>query len=233
MEATYAAAVKACGDHALLAGRAAGRLHRLFRGSPPPEVIASRGRRVRRPDEAHPHLPRRRNDPPRHPHHNRPPHHRRPGRRPQPTEPGARGPRGRGDPPGRAGRDRSGPVAPSQLAGLPRAPGGPLGRRPRHPQSPRVRVPQAPAEGRLPQPRTNERIDGRVVDCRWPKARLTVELDGYRYHHTRHAWERDRRREREARARGDEFRRYTYGDSRTQAHVRELTEPLGGRKLAG
>jgi len=42
--------------------------------------------------------------------------------------------------------------------------------------------------------------------------RLTVELDGHRYHHSRHAWEQDRRREREARARGDEFRRYTYGD---------------------
>jgi len=39
-----------------------------------------------------------------------------------------------------------------------------------------------------------------------------VELDSYRYHHTRHAWEQDRRRAREARARGDEFRRYTYGD---------------------
>jgi hypothetical protein len=39
-----------------------------------------------------------------------------------------------------------------------------------------------------------------------------VELDSYRYHHTRHAWEQDRIREREARARGDEFRRYTWGD---------------------
>ena len=39
-----------------------------------------------------------------------------------------------------------------------------------------------------------------------------MELDSYRYHHTRHAWEQDRRREREARAHGDEFRRYTYGD---------------------
>jgi len=38
------------------------------------------------------------------------------------------------------------------------------------------------------------------------------KLDGYRYHHSRHAWEQDRRREREARARGDDFRRYTYGD---------------------
>jgi very-short-patch-repair endonuclease len=50
------------------------------------------------------------------------------------------------------------------------------------------------------------------VDCRWPEQRLTVELDGYRYHHSRHAWERDRQREREARVRGDDFRRYTFGD---------------------
>jgi very-short-patch-repair endonuclease len=65
---------------------------------------------------------------------------------------------------------------------------------------------------RLPLPQTNRRAGGRYVDCRWPGRRLTIELDGYRYHHTRHAWEQDRRREREARARGDEFRRYTYGD---------------------
>jgi hypothetical protein len=64
----------------------------------------------------------------------------------------------------------------------------------------------------LPLPQTNRPVDGRYVDCRWPEHRLTVELDSYRYHHSRHAWERDRRREREARARGDEFRRYTYGD---------------------
>jgi hypothetical protein len=65
---------------------------------------------------------------------------------------------------------------------------------------------------RLDLPETNGVADGRRVDCRWPEHRLTVELDGYRYHRTRHAWEEDRRREREARARGDEFRRYTYGD---------------------
>jgi very-short-patch-repair endonuclease len=64
----------------------------------------------------------------------------------------------------------------------------------------------------LPLPVTNRPAGGRRVDCRWPEHRLTVELDGYRYHHSRHAWERDRRREREARARGDDFRRYTYGD---------------------
>lgn len=64
----------------------------------------------------------------------------------------------------------------------------------------------------LPLPETNRLAGGRRVDCRWPASRLTVELDSYRFHHSRHAWEQDRRREREARARGDEFRRYTYGD---------------------
>ncbi len=64
----------------------------------------------------------------------------------------------------------------------------------------------------LPLPRTNRPAGSKRVDCRWPDHSLTVELDGYRSHHSRHAWEQDRRREREARARGDEFRRFTYGD---------------------
>lgn len=67
-------------------------------------------------------------------------------------------------------------------------------------------------EAGLPLPKTNKKAHGRRVDCRWPDHNLTVELDSYRYHRSRHAWEQDRRREREARARGDEFRRYTYGD---------------------
>ena len=50
------------------------------------------------------------------------------------------------------------------------------------------------------------------VDARWPAFHLTVELDSYTFHRSRHAWERDRRREREAHARGDEFRRYTWND---------------------
>ncbi len=59
----------------------------------------------------------------------------------------------------------------------------------------------------LPLPQTNRPAGSKRVDCRWPAHRLTIELDGYRYHHSRHAWEQDRLREREARARGDEFRR--------------------------
>jgi very-short-patch-repair endonuclease len=64
----------------------------------------------------------------------------------------------------------------------------------------------------LPLPETNRPVGTRRVDCRWPEHSLTVELDGYRFHNSRHAWEQDRRREREARAREDDFRRFTYGD---------------------
>ncbi|HET8537404.1 MAG TPA: hypothetical protein VFL73_09525 [Solirubrobacteraceae bacterium] len=68
-------------------------------------------------------------------------------------------------------------------------------------------------EHALPIPRTNRRTKGRTyVDCRWPAHHLTVELDSYRFHNSRRAFEEDRRREREAYARGDEHRRYTYGD---------------------
>ena len=64
----------------------------------------------------------------------------------------------------------------------------------------------------LPAPIVNRFAGGRRIDCRWPAQRLSVELDSYRYHRSRQAWERDRSRERDARARGDEFRRYTFGD---------------------
>jgi hypothetical protein len=76
----------------------------------------------------------------------------------------------------------------------------------------------------LPLPITNKPAGGRRVDCRWPDHHLTVELDSYRFHNSRHSWEQDRRREREARARGDDFRRYTYGDvfERPALMLREL-----------
>jgi very-short-patch-repair endonuclease len=81
-------------------------------------------------------------------------------------------------------------------------------------------------EAGLPAPRTNRPAGGYRVDCRWPDHRLTVELDSYRYHHSRHAWEQDRRREREARARGDEFRRYTWGD--VHEHPKQMLTELRG-----
>ena len=80
----------------------------------------------------------------------------------------------------------------------------------------------------LPLPETNRRVGSRRVDCRWPDHRLTVELDSYRYHSSRHAWEQDRRREREAYARGDAIRRYTFGDvsERPASMLRELGDLL-------
>jgi very-short-patch-repair endonuclease len=65
---------------------------------------------------------------------------------------------------------------------------------------------------RLPLPVTNKPAGTKRVDCRWPDHKLTVELNGFRFHNSRHSWEQDFRREREARARGDEFRRLTYAD---------------------
>jgi very-short-patch-repair endonuclease len=64
----------------------------------------------------------------------------------------------------------------------------------------------------LPVPTTNKEAGTKRVDCRWPQHKLTVELDSYTFHNSRHAWEQDRRREREAHARGDQHRRYTYND---------------------
>jgi very-short-patch-repair endonuclease len=86
----------------------------------------------------------------------------------------------------------------------------------------------------LPLPQMNRPAGGYRVDCRWPEQRLTVELDSYRFHHSRHAWEQDRRREREARARGDEFRRYTWGDvfEEPDAMLAEVDRLLRGRQGA-
>jgi hypothetical protein len=82
----------------------------------------------------------------------------------------------------------------------------------------------------LPLPQTNRRVAGRWVDCRWPEYTLTVELDSYRYHQSRHAWEHDHRRERLVRARGDEFRRYTHDDVMVAPSLmlRELRDLLPG-----
>jgi very-short-patch-repair endonuclease len=81
----------------------------------------------------------------------------------------------------------------------------------------------------LPLPQTNKEAGAHYVDCRWPDHKLTVELDSYRYHHTRHAWEQDRRRDRDARARGDAIRRYTWTDvfEDPEPMLAELRELLG------
>ncbi len=89
-------------------------------------------------------------------------------------------------------------------------------------------------ENGMPLPQTNRRVGTKRVDCRWPEHGLTVELDSYRYHSSRHAWEQDRRREREARARGDDFRRFTYHDvcENPRPMLAELRSVLVDRRYA-
>lgn len=47
----------------------------------------------------------------------------------------------------------------------------------------------------MPRPRVNARIGPYEVDFHWPVARLVVEVDGFGPHHSRRAFERDRRRD--------------------------------------
>jgi very-short-patch-repair endonuclease len=223
LEARYLAAVLACGKGALLSGRAAGHLFGALKGpAPPPEVTAPTRRRVRGVKT----------------------------RRSRAIDPRDattfRGipvttlPRTLVDLAAVLDLDalaRACHEAGVRHATTPRQVEAVLGRRPNSPGAAKLRRVlrgDAPVtlsrlekrflallrEAELALPRTNRPAGGRRVDCRWPELRLTVELDSYRYHHSRHAWEQDRRREREARARGDEFRRYTWGD------VFENPEPM-------
>lgn len=50
-------------------------------------------------------------------------------------------------------------------------------------------------EAGLPTPLMNQRVEGFEVDAVWPEERLVVELDGWEFHRTREAFERDRERD--------------------------------------
>ncbi len=56
----------------------------------------------------------------------------------------------------------------------------------------------------------NTRIGAYEVDFAWPAAPLVVEVDGYRFHSGRDAFERDRRRDAELQARGYRVVRITW-----------------------
>jgi very-short-patch-repair endonuclease len=46
----------------------------------------------------------------------------------------------------------------------------------------------------LPEPRVNVRVHGYSVDFYWPAARVVVEVQGYKFHSGRAAFERDARK---------------------------------------
>jgi len=216
VEARYIAAVLACGEGALLSGRAAGHLLGLLKGEPPePEVTAPRQRRVKG-------VKTRRS------------------RVMDPRDatvcrriPVTNVPRTLVDM--AEGLDNDDLARACHEAGVryrttPAHVEAVLGRRGRLPGAAKLRailrgelkVTLSPLEKRglhvieedgLPLPsQVNRHAGSKRVDFRWPEHRLTVELDSFRFHNSRHSWEQDRRREREAHARGDDFRRYTWAD---------------------
>ena len=62
----------------------------------------------------------------------------------------------------------------------------------------------------LPRPRTNARVSAYEVDFVWPGQRLVVEVDGYAFHSTRAAFERDRARDADLTAAGYRVVRVTW-----------------------
>jgi very-short-patch-repair endonuclease len=62
----------------------------------------------------------------------------------------------------------------------------------------------------LPAPETNVRVLGHEVDFLWRAAKLVVEVDGFAYHSTREAFERDRRRDARLQSAGFRVVRFTY-----------------------
>ena len=215
LEATYLAAVWACGDRALLCGRAAGYLLGLLKGAqPPPEVTAPVERRVRGVIT----------------HRYRALH---------PTE----AMKWRAIPVTSFARtlvDLAAVLTVNELARACHEAGVKYRVTPAQVEAVLVRRSNAAGAARLrkvlrgdarvslsklesgflaflsaegfPLPITNRPASGDRVDCRWPDYRLTVELDSYRYHNSRYSWEGDRRRERKARRRRDEFRRFSWAD---------------------
>jgi len=63
---------------------------------------------------------------------------------------------------------------------------------------------------RLRIPETNVRIGRYEVDAFWERERLVVEVDGYAFHSTRGAFERDRARDADLQAQGFRVLRVTW-----------------------
>lgn len=75
----------------------------------------------------------------------------------------------------------------------------------------------------LPRPRTNVRVAGHEVDALWAAQRLVVEVDGYAFHASRTAFERDRRRDADLIAAGYRVLRITW------RQIAEQPEALAAR----
>jgi very-short-patch-repair endonuclease len=70
----------------------------------------------------------------------------------------------------------------------------------------------------LPRPRTNAVVEGMEVDALWSAKRLVVELDGWAFHHTATAFQRDRERSNDLARAGYQVLRFTHGDVVRRPH---------------
>ena len=87
------------------------------------------------------------------------------------------------------------------------------------------------ARAGLPRPSTNARIGPYEVDIHWPAQRLVVEVDGYAYHASRAAFERDRARDGDLQARGLRVVRVTW--RQLDAQPEAVAARLGAALAAG
>ena len=86
---------------------------------------------------------------------------------------------------------------------------------------------------RLPQPEVNAPLGGYEVDFLWPDRRLIAEVDGFRHHSGRAAFERDRARDARLQSRGYRVLRFTYQQvtEERSSVVAALHSRLGQRSL--
>lgn len=71
---------------------------------------------------------------------------------------------------------------------------------------------------RLPIPKVNFSVDGDEIDFVWEELQLTLEVDGFRFHATRRAFERDRRRDADRQRAGHTVMRATYNEVDREPH---------------
>ena len=88
-----------------------------------------------------------------------------------------------------------------------------------------------PRRARLPKPHTNVRVAGHEVDALWPHQCLVIEVDGFAFHSSREAFERDRARDADLQAHGYRVMRVTWRQLTTRPE--ELAARLGAALVAG
>jgi very-short-patch-repair endonuclease len=85
---------------------------------------------------------------------------------------------------------------------------------------------------RLPEPEVNTRVHGYEVDFLWRSASIVVEIDGYKFHSTRAAFERDRQKDAQLHASGLTTMRVTWFQMEDESYavIARLAQALASRK---